>query len=88
MQKLFIPVYGKLLYLLKMPVLAKWVNNDLLKVFSAPQVAQKHDWPETMVWSRALVNKDDFRLIIIVKLYIHPVFLNLVPGFGQNVLCK
>jgi hypothetical protein len=43
-----------------MPQLAKWVNSDLLKGFTVPQVAQKHGWPESLVWSQALVNKDDF----------------------------
>jgi len=52
-----------------MPQLAKWVNGDLLKGFTVPQVAQKHGWlpqvaqkhgwPELLVWSRALVNKDE-----------------------------
>jgi len=44
-------------YLLKMPQLAKSVNADLLKGFTVPQVAQKHGWPEPLVWSQALVNK-------------------------------
>jgi len=43
-------------YLLKMPQLAKC---DLLKDFTVPQVAQKHGWPEPLVWSQALVNKDE-----------------------------
>jgi len=42
-----------------MPQLAKWVNSDLLKGFTVPQVAQKHGWPEPLVWSQALVNKDE-----------------------------
>ena len=46
-------------YLPKMPTLAKWVNSDLSKGFTVPQVAQKHDWPEPMVWSQALKGKDD-----------------------------
>ena len=44
-------------YLPKMPGLAKWVNSDLSKGFTVPQVAQKHGWPEPLVWSQALVNK-------------------------------
>jgi len=36
-------------YLPIMPVMALWVNSDLLEVFSAPQAAQKHDWLEPMV---------------------------------------
>jgi hypothetical protein len=43
-----------------MPQVAKSVNADLLKGFTVPQVAQKHGWPELLVWSQALVNKDDF----------------------------
>ena len=46
-------------YLPKMPRLAKWVNSDLSKGFTVPQVAQKHDWPESMVWSQALKGKND-----------------------------
>jgi hypothetical protein len=49
-----------MLYLPKMLQVAKWVNIDLLKSFTAPKVAQKHGWPESLVWSRALVNADDF----------------------------
>jgi hypothetical protein len=47
-------------YLLQMPQVAKGVNADLLKGFTVPQVAQKHGWPEPLVWSQALVNADDF----------------------------
>ena len=47
-------------YLLQMPQVAKGVNDDLLKGFTVPQVAQKHGWPEPLVWSQALVNTDDF----------------------------
>ncbi|MCF8090682.1 MAG: HTH domain-containing protein, partial [Desulfotignum sp.] len=47
-------------HLLKMPGLAKRVNTDLSKGFTVPQVAQKHGWPESLVWSQALVNADDF----------------------------
>lgn len=42
-----------------MPELAKWLNSDLSKGFAVPQVAQKHGWPESMVWSQALKGKDD-----------------------------
>jgi hypothetical protein len=41
-----------------MPALAKWPNSDLAKGFAVPQVAQKHDWPEPMVWSQALKGMD------------------------------
>ena len=47
-------------YLLQMPQVAKGVNSDLLKGFTVPHVAQKHGWPEPLVWSQALVNTDDF----------------------------
>jgi len=47
-------------HLLKMPGLAKRVNSYLSKGFTVPQVAQKHDWPEPLVWSQALVNANDF----------------------------
>ena len=49
----------------KMPELANPLNSDLRvtfrlsKGFTVPQVAQKHDWPEPMVWSQALKGKDD-----------------------------
>jgi hypothetical protein len=43
-----------------MPQVAKWVNTDLSKGFPVPQVAQKHGWPESLVWSQALVKADDF----------------------------
>jgi len=46
-------------HLAKMPGLAKWPNSDLSKGFTVPQVANKHDWPESMVWSQALQGKDD-----------------------------
>jgi hypothetical protein len=47
-------------YLPKMLEFTKWVNTDLSKGFSVPQVAQKHGWPESLVWSQALVKADDF----------------------------
>jgi hypothetical protein len=43
-----------------LPQIAKGVNTDLSKDFSVPQVAQKHGWPESLVWSQALVNTNDF----------------------------
>ncbi len=42
-----------------MPRLAKWLNSDLSKGFTVPQVAQKHDWHESMVLSHALKGKND-----------------------------
>jgi len=43
----------------KMPGLANPLNSDLSKGFRVPQVANKHGWPEPMVWSLALKGKDD-----------------------------
>jgi hypothetical protein len=42
-----------------MPAMAKWPNSDLFKGFSVLQVAQKHGWPEHLVWSQALNKKDE-----------------------------
>ena len=42
-----------------MPVLAFSPNADLSQGFTAAQVAEKHGWPEPMVWSMALDGKDD-----------------------------
>jgi hypothetical protein len=38
----------------------KWVNTDLWKGFTVPQVAQKHGWAESLVWSQVLVKANDF----------------------------
>ncbi len=46
-------------HLAKMPAMAKWPNSDLSKGFLIPHVAQKHGWPEPLVWSQALNKKDD-----------------------------
>jgi hypothetical protein len=46
-----------------MPQVAKSVNADLLKDFTVPQVAQKHGWLESLVWSQALVNKDEIGVV-------------------------
>lgn len=46
-------------HLAKMPVMAFPLNSDLSKGFTVLQVAQKHGWPEPMVWSPALKGKDD-----------------------------
>jgi hypothetical protein len=43
-----------------LPQIAKSVNSDLLKGFTVPEVAQKHSWPESLVWSQALVKANDF----------------------------
>ena len=47
------------LHLQEMPILAKLVNTDLSKGFTVPQVAEKHGWPEPLVWAIALEGKDD-----------------------------
>jgi hypothetical protein len=43
----------------KMPVLANSLNDDLSRGFTVPQVAEKHGWPEPLVWSLALEGKTD-----------------------------
>jgi hypothetical protein len=43
----------------KMPVLANSLNADLSRGFTVAQVAQKHGWPDPMVWSLALEGKND-----------------------------
>jgi biotin operon repressor len=45
-------------YLVKMPELAKSPNSDLKKGFTASQVAEKHGWPEPMVWALKLEDKN------------------------------
>ncbi|MCF8090118.1 MAG: hypothetical protein K9L23_18910 [Desulfotignum sp.] len=47
-------------YLRFLPQVAKGVNGDLLKGFTIPQVAHKHGWPESLVWSQLMVNAKDF----------------------------
>ncbi|MEA3417705.1 MAG: transcriptional regulator, partial [Thermodesulfobacteriota bacterium] len=46
-------------HLEKMPTLANVLNTDLTKGFTVPQVAEKHKWPEPLVWSIALEGKSD-----------------------------
>jgi len=46
-------------HLLKMPVLANSINADLSRGFTIPQVAEKHNWTEPMVWSLAMEGKED-----------------------------
>ncbi len=46
-------------HLAKKAVLPKWLNSDLKRGFSIPQLAEKHGWPEPLVWSVALEGKDD-----------------------------
>ena len=43
----------------KMPTLAKWPISDLKKGFTVSQVAEKHGWPESLIWSIALEGKND-----------------------------
>lgn len=43
----------------KMPGLAFWPNSDLSQGFTVARTAQKHGWPEPLVWSQALKGKDD-----------------------------
>ena len=42
-----------------MPELAFSSNADLRRGFTVTQVAEKHGWPEPLVWSIALKDKDD-----------------------------
>ncbi len=46
-------------HLAKMAVLPNPPNADLSRGFTVPQVAEKHQWKEPMVWSVALESKDD-----------------------------
>jgi len=43
----------------KMAVLPNFLNADLRRGFTVPQVAEKHGWPEPLVWSIALEGNDD-----------------------------
>jgi len=43
----------------EMPKLAFPLNSDLKQGFTVPQVAEKHGWPEPLVWSLALEGKED-----------------------------
>jgi len=42
-----------------MPGLAKSPKADLSRKFTVPQVAEKYEWKEPMVWTIALEGKDD-----------------------------
>ena len=42
-----------------MPKIAFSLNSDLKQGFTVPQVAEKHGWPEPLVWSIALEEKED-----------------------------
>jgi DNA modification methylase/DNA-binding CsgD family transcriptional regulator len=46
-------------YLTKMPELANSSKADLSRGFTVSQVAEKHGWPEPLVWAVALEGKDD-----------------------------
>ncbi len=46
-------------HLEKMAELPNFLNTDLSKGFTIPQVAEKHDWTEPLVWSIALEGKSD-----------------------------
>jgi hypothetical protein len=43
----------------EMPKLAFLLNSDLKKGFTVQQVAEKHGWPESMVWALKLEKEDD-----------------------------
>ena len=42
-----------------LPELAKSPNTALKKGFTVAQVAEKHGWPESLVWAINLEGKDD-----------------------------
>ncbi|MBN2373844.1 hypothetical protein JXL19_08660 [bacterium] len=42
-----------------MPELANPPNSDLSKGFTVAQVAERHGWPQPLVWSLALEGKED-----------------------------
>jgi hypothetical protein len=46
-------------HLVKMPKLANLPNSDLKQGFTVPQVAEKHGWPEPLVWTLAVEGKED-----------------------------
>jgi len=46
-------------HLSKMATLPNPTNADLERGFTVPQVAEKHNWTEPMVWSLALEDKED-----------------------------
>jgi len=46
-------------HLVEMLTWAKSLNSDLKRGFTVAQVAEKHGWPEPLVWSIALEGKDD-----------------------------
>ncbi|MCP3940208.1 MAG: hypothetical protein GY710_01830 [Desulfobacteraceae bacterium] len=60
-------------HLAKMAVLPNSLNTDLSQSFTVAQVAEKHGWTESMVWSLGLEDKDDrekFNLKKNKKLYL------------------
>jgi hypothetical protein len=46
-------------HLARMLMLANPLNTDLKKGFTVAQVAEKHGWPESLVWSLKLDGKSD-----------------------------
>ncbi|MEA3417328.1 MAG: DNA methyltransferase [Thermodesulfobacteriota bacterium] len=46
-------------HLAKMATLPNPLNTDLSRGFTVPQVAEKYNWTEPMVWSLALEDKED-----------------------------
>jgi len=46
-------------HLLDLATLPNLINADLVRGFTVAQVAEKHGWPEPMVWSLALEGKND-----------------------------
>jgi len=54
-------------HLEKMAELPNFLNADLSKGFTIPQVAEKHGWAEPLVWSIALEGKSDLDRFKAVK---------------------
>ena len=47
-------------YLVKMATSPNLPNSDLEKDFTVSQTAEKHGWPESLLWFIKLKEKDDF----------------------------
>ncbi len=55
------PAYSDAYHLGKKAELPFSLNTELQRGFTVPQVAEKHGWPEPLVWSIALEGKDTFQ---------------------------
>ena len=59
-------------YLSDMLILANPINSDLERGFTVSQVAEKHGWPEPLVWSLKLEGKNDLAKCDELKWEIRP----------------